>query len=81
MEWILVISVIALFPADLRIPDSRTRGLTEAACMALAGEVQSRKTITYCYEDGTPDPGRQRATVKERPICDECGPLPGRRRV
>jgi hypothetical protein len=81
MEWILVISIIALLPSDLRTPDSRTRGLTEAACLALVHEVQSRKTIAYCYEDGTPDPGRQRATVKERPICTDCSPLPGRRRV
>jgi hypothetical protein len=76
-----VISVIALFSGDLRIPDSRTRGLTEAACLALVQEVRSRKTIAYCYEGGTSDPGRQRATVKERPICTDCGPLPGRRRV
>jgi hypothetical protein len=75
-----VISVIALFPGDLRIPSSRTRGLTEEACLILAQEVRSRTTIAYCYEDGTSDPGWHKPSKPPQPICEECGPLPGRRR-
>jgi len=67
--WILVIDVILLFPGDCGCSSSRTRELTEAACLILVQEVRSPKTIAYCYEDGTPDPGRQWPMVRERPPC------------
>ena len=79
--WILVIDVISLFPGDLRMASSRTRGLTESACLILAQEVRSSMTIAYCYEDGTLDPEGRTRPVERRPICGECGPLPGRKRV
>jgi hypothetical protein len=78
--WILVIEVVSLLSGDFRLAPSRTRDLTEAACLILVQEVRSSKTIAYCYEDGTPDPGRRAPRIKERPNCDECPP-PGRRWV
>ena len=79
--WVLVIRVISLFAGDFRLPPSRMRDLTEAGCLILAEEVRGPKTISYCYANGTPDPGSARPAKPARPICDECGPLPGRRRV
>ena len=68
-----MINVIALFTGDLRLPSTRTRGLTEAACLVLAQEVRGSKTIAYCYRDGEPDPGLPtRSHGKERPPCDDC---------
>jgi len=65
-----------------RNEDSRTRGLTEVACLTLAQEVRGRTTIAYCYPDGTPDPGwRTKPIIDWHRICDECGPLPGLRWV
>ena len=60
---------------------SQTRGLTEAACLTLVAEMKSRSTLAYCYRDGEPDPGWPTPPIDLRPICDECRPLPGRRRV
>src|SRR5262245_26494638 len=69
--WILVIEIFG----------DRVEGiLTESACLALVQEVQSPKTIAYCYEDGTPDPewwGWRRPRVKDRPFCSECQPPKG----
>jgi|SoiMethySBSTD1v2_1073268.scaffolds.fasta_scaffold57976_2 hypothetical protein len=72
MEWILVIHVIAFFSGDFRVPDSRTRGLTEAACLTLVQEVQGPKTIAYCYRDGEKDPGRARPAKPQPPFCADC---------
>jgi hypothetical protein len=77
--WILVISIFA----DWRFDESRTRGLTEAACLTLIQEVQSQTTRAYCYKDGEPDPGWPKRPIT-REICayHACWPLlPGRRRV
>jgi hypothetical protein len=70
--WILVIDIWAN-----RHESSRTRGLTEAACLTLVQEVRSPTTTAYCYRDGGPDPGWRRPRVKERPQCDECRPPKG----
>jgi hypothetical protein len=56
-------------------------GLTEAAWWTLVQEVKSRTTQAYCYRDGEPDPEPKPRPVEMRPICAECGPLPGRKRV
>jgi hypothetical protein len=48
--WVLVIDVISLFAGDFRLAPSRTRDLTEAACLILVQKVRSPKTIAYCYE-------------------------------
>jgi hypothetical protein len=79
--WILVINVISLLPGDLHLPSSRTRGLTEEACLILAQEVRGPKTIAYCYRDGEPDPGWHRPSKPQRQQGDECRPPPGRRWV
>jgi len=51
--------------ADLRVPE-----LNEALCRAWVAElVQTRTNLARC--DSTAD---------RRPICTDCGPLPGRRR-
>ena len=70
--WILVINLISLLPGDFRMPSSRTRGLTQEACLILVQEVQSRTTFAYCYKDGEPDPGWRRPSKPRRPDCDEC---------
>ncbi len=75
--WILVIEIFG----D-RVQGSRTRGLTESACLTLVQEVRSERTIAYCYQDGTPDPGWGSFVKPPRPVCAECWPLlPGRRRI
>jgi hypothetical protein len=80
MDAYVWISVIEIF-ADWRNESSRTRELTEAAWLTLVQEVKSRSTVAYCYRDGEPDPVWGKPLIKRAPICDECGPLPGRRRV
>jgi hypothetical protein len=79
--WILVIEIFSFDPR-LRNEASRTRTLPENACLILAQEVRSEITIAYCYEDGTPDPGwPSRPYEPLPPMCADCGPLPGRKRV
>jgi len=79
--WILGIEVIGLFATDLQIPSSRTRDLTESACMVLAEEAPGPKARSYCYETGTLDPGWHRPRVKKPKPCEGYRPLPGRRWV
>jgi hypothetical protein len=78
VTWILVIDIFA----DWRHPgsrheSSRTQNLTEAACLIVAQEVRSERTIAYCYQDGTPDPGWHRPSKPQPPHCDECRAPPG----
>jgi len=79
MEWILVISVFSFFRAELGISDSRTRGLTEAACLTLAQEVRGPKIVAYCYRDGTPDRGWHRPSKPSPATCDDCRAPKGHR--
>ena len=68
--WILVIEIFA----D-RIEGSRTRGLTEAACLTLLQEVKGPSTIAYCYPDGTKDPEWWpfRRPIERPPLCAHGG--------
>jgi hypothetical protein len=78
-SWILVIEIFA----DWRHPgsrheSSRTRNLTEAACLILAQEVRSERTISYCYRDGEKDSGMFAKPRKpQRPDCVDCRAPPG----
>jgi hypothetical protein len=67
------------FANDLQLPPSRTRGLTEEACLILAQEVRGPKTIAYCYRDGEKDLGWSTPAKPQPPQCDECRPPPGHR--
>jgi len=92
VTFVLVIETFSLFATEPRIPSSRTRDLTEAACLTLAQEVKGPSAIAYCYRTGDKDPGwgswvwGWRERIKE-PICAHGGGscswplLPGRRRV
>ena len=80
--WILVIEISADWrQAGSRHESSRTRGLTETACLALIQEVRGPRTTAYCYQDGQPDPDWHRPAKPLPPICVECWPPPGRRRA
>ena len=77
--WILVINVISLFSSDFQLAPSRTRGLTDSACLVLVQEVQGPRTFAYCYRDGTPDPGRASPSKPLPPPCPDCRPPTGLR--
>jgi hypothetical protein len=80
--FILVIEICA----DWRNEASRTRELTEGACMVLAQEARSCSTVAYCYRNGEQDPGWVTKEIRP-PICAHATwchggtTLPGRKRI
>jgi PQQ enzyme repeat len=68
--------------ADWRYEDSQTWGLTETTCLTWCRKSEVGPPSPIAIQMGRRTPGWRRTKPFEwHRICDECGPLPGRRRV